>query len=71
MRFVFQVEVEIEKTTGKFAARESAFDAIQDALESANPDSLALDDSEYSVVTWDISEVPDKPAKRPVSPEEI
>jgi 3-oxoacyl-(acyl-carrier-protein) synthase len=36
-RFRFVVEVELERTEGKFAGRDEMADAIQNALDDANP----------------------------------
>jgi hypothetical protein len=68
-RFRFVVEVELERTEGKFAGRDEMADAIQNALDDANPsqvDGIGNDGtSTYEVVGWDVAEeeVP-KPAKR-------
>lgn len=69
-RFRFVVEVELERVEGKFAGRDEMSDAIQNALDDANPssvDGIGSDGtSNYEVVGWDVNEeeVP-KPGKKP------
>jgi hypothetical protein len=64
MRFSFVVEVEIERLEGKFASRDEMESQLQEAIESANPDSLTGDnEGEYEVTTWEVS-VEDIKAKR-------
>lgn len=57
MRFVFTVEVQVERIQGKFASRDEIAEQIQEALESAAPDSLTGENGgEYEVVSFDVSE---------------
>jgi ABC-type phosphate/phosphonate transport system permease subunit len=58
VRFTYLVEVEVERTEGKFASREEVEEQITDALESADPGSVdgigADGDSSYEVISWDV-----------------
>jgi ABC-type phosphate/phosphonate transport system permease subunit len=58
VRFTYLVEVEVERTEGKFASREEVEEQITDALESADPGSVdgigADGDSSYEVTSWDV-----------------
>lgn len=55
-RFVFQVEVVLERTEGKFAPRDEMEEQIQEAIDSANPgsvDGIGSDGtSSYEVTDW-------------------
>jgi hypothetical protein len=56
-RFTFEVEVEANRTEGKFATRDELAEQIQQAIEDANPNSLTGDNGgEYSVDSWEVSE---------------
>jgi hypothetical protein len=59
-RFKILVEVEVERTQGLFAARDEMVDQIVESIESADPGSLsgigANGDSEYDVLSWEVSE---------------
>ncbi len=61
MRFVFTVEIEVERVQGLFASRDEIGELLDEALNEANPDSIdqigANGDSEYAVIPWDVSEV--------------
>jgi hypothetical protein len=60
MRFRFIIEGEVERESGLFASRDEIFDAIREAIESANPDTVdgvgANGDSVYNITEWDVSE---------------
>lgn len=56
MRFTFTVEVELERSQGKFATRDEMQDQIIEALEGADPGSLTGDnEGEYDVVSWEVT----------------
>jgi len=59
-RFTFTVEIELERTEGKFASRDEMIEALRDALESADPGSvygLGADGmSNYDVVSFNVDE---------------
>ncbi|MFD5864377.1 hypothetical protein ACFWGP_05460 [Agromyces sp. NPDC127015] len=59
-RFTFTVTVEVERTTGKFAARDEMADAIREELEGSDPGGLyglgADGESEYDVTSWEVDE---------------
>ena len=58
MRFTFTIEVEVSRESGKFASRDEIAQAIQEELESIDPDlqSVGADgDSVYNVDTWEVS----------------
>lgn len=52
--FVFTVTVAVERTDGRFVSREAIRDELVDALESADPGSLSVEDSEYETVDFAI-----------------
>lgn len=55
MYFVFTVQVEVERDTGKFASREELENLIAEALANADEGSWTGDDGgEYSTTTWDV-----------------
>jgi hypothetical protein len=68
VRFVFAVEVEVERVEGKFAAREEIEEQLRDALESADPGSVdgvgADGTSSYEVSFWGVQEQPQPVRKR-------
>lgn len=58
-RFTFTVEVELERSEGKFAARDEMADAIIDMLEGAEDGVYGIGsdgDSSYDVTGWSVSE---------------
>lgn len=68
MRFTLTVEVEVERTEGKFAGRDEIADALVEAIEDANPssvDGIGADGiSSYEVVDWQVEEQPQPPRRR-------
>jgi hypothetical protein len=59
VHFTYLIDIEIEKTEGKFASRDEMDEQIQEALGDANPENLTGEnDGEYDVIQWDIEEVP-------------
>ena len=59
MRFVFQVEVEVERTEGKFASRDEISEQITDALEAADYGQWEGDNGgQYETTDWSVSENP-------------
>ena len=67
MRFTFTVEVEVNFTSGKFAARSDIADQIISELDNCNPGSLSTDnEGEYEVADWTVSEeAQPKPKRKP------
>lgn len=68
-RHVFQVEVETQHTSGKFAGRDEIAEAILEWLQDANDTlvhGIGVDgESEYEVVDWSIEEIePPKHVRR-------
>lgn len=59
-RFTFTVEVEVNRTAGKFASRDEMADAIREAIEGADPgelDGLGPDgETNYTVDSWEVSD---------------
>jgi len=59
MKFVFTVEVEVERVQGKFAGRDEISEQLLEAVEGADPgsvDGVGVDgDSEYEVTSWEVS----------------
>jgi hypothetical protein len=64
MHFTFTVEVDAERTEGKFASRDELAEQIQEALESADPGSLEGDNGGQYELTWEVEEQEQKPRKR-------
>lgn len=65
MLFEFKVQCEVSRQQGKFRSREEIAEQLMDALSEANPQSIEIDESEYSVDSWDCEEaVKEKPPKR-------
>jgi hypothetical protein len=57
MRFTFTVDVEVERTEGKFASRDELAQQVSDALESADPGTLYGDnDGIYETTDWSVEE---------------
>lgn len=64
MRFTFMVEVEVERTEGKFASRDEIEEQIIEALEGADPCSYEGDaGGEYETVDWSVGTMPDPQVK--------
>lgn len=58
MRFIFEVEVEVERDEGKFASRAELADQIQEALEGADPGNLEGENGgQYTVHEWAVNEM--------------
>lgn len=59
MRFVFTVEVEVERDSGKFASRDEIEQELHEAIDGADPEQIycvgADGDSVYSVTEWSVS----------------
>ena len=67
MRYVFVVEVEVERDQGPFASKDELGDQIQEAIEGADPGQLDGDaGGSYSVSDWSVSrdEEAEKPKKK-------
>jgi hypothetical protein len=63
MRFVFTVEVEVERSEGKFESRETIGDAIREVIEGADEGSwYGENDGTYNTVDWTVTE--QEPEKR-------
>jgi hypothetical protein len=57
MRFVYTVEVEAERTEGKFASRDDIGEQIRDEIESADPGQITGENGgEYEITSWEVSE---------------
>jgi hypothetical protein len=59
-RFTFTVTVELERSQGKFAARDEMAEALMSELENADPGGVygigADGASDYDVVDWSVEE---------------
>lgn len=58
MKIRFIVEVEAEKTTGKFVGKDEIAEEIGLWIEGADEGIVYVDESEYEVTSWDVSEEP-------------
>jgi rRNA maturation endonuclease Nob1 len=65
MKFRFVVEVEVNRTQGKFAGRDEIETQIQEALEGADPGTYEGENGgEYETADWSVSaEAEPKPVK--------
>lgn len=56
MRLKFVVEIELERSEGKFESKDSLATQIQEAIENADyGDWTGDNEGTYSTVTWDVS----------------
>jgi protein involved in ribonucleotide reduction len=59
MRFEFNVAVEVERESGKFASRDEIAEQLTEWLEEANGAQVfgvgADGNSEYNVINWDVN----------------
>ena len=55
-RFKFVVEVELERSEGRFVSRDDMAQELLDAIESADPGSVDVDESSYEVTDWSVNE---------------
>lgn len=56
MRFVFNVEVEVERSQGKFASKDEIKDQLEQAIADADPGSITGDaGGEYETTVWEVS----------------
>lgn len=60
MKFTFTVEVEVERTTGKFASRDEIAEQILEWIEGCNEGEIsgvgADCESEYEIAEWSAGE---------------
>jgi hypothetical protein len=60
MKITFTVEVELERVQGKFAGKDEIAEAIAEMIEGANESSVdgvgADGDSEYEIVSWEVTQ---------------
>ena len=55
--FHFKVTVEVERESGKFMSRDEVQEQLQDALDSANPDTVdggPDGDTVMNVIMWEV-----------------
>lgn len=62
MLFTFQTTVEVDHTSGKFVSRDEISDEISEAIESADPGSIDVSESEYETTVWEVTDISGKPA---------
>lgn len=55
-RFKFLVEVTLERTEGKFVSRDEMAQELLEAIESADPGSVDIDESSYEVTDFLVNE---------------
>jgi hypothetical protein len=65
MHFTYTIEVEAERTEGKFASRDDIGEQIQSEIDGANPGTVDGENGgTYEISEWEVSlEEPVKPAK--------
>lgn len=55
MKISFKVTVETEKAGGgKFASKEAVVEAVQEALEQADPSEVQVEDATYEIQDWTV-----------------
>jgi hypothetical protein len=52
MMIELTVQVQVERVQGKFLSRDAIAEDLIEAINGANPDSIAIDESEYEVTDW-------------------
>ena len=58
MSFTFQVEIEVERTEGRFASKAELAEQLLEAIEGSDPGSLYSDaGGEYEVISFEVTEV--------------
>jgi len=58
MRYSILLEVEVERTSGEFAARDEVFSEIENSLNDANPQEVkGSEGGAYEVTDWTVSDV--------------
>ena len=56
MKFTYTVEVEVERTEGKFASRDDIGEQIADELLNADPGNVTGENGgEYEVTSWEVT----------------
>lgn len=56
MRFIYTVEVEVERIEGKFASRDEIGTEIEEALQSAEVTSFYCENGgQYETTSWEVS----------------
>ena len=53
-RITATVNVELNKTQGKFVSKDDLAEAVKAALEGADEGSWSVEDSEYETAEWDV-----------------
>ena len=52
MTLSYKVTVELERESGKFVAKSDLDDEIREALISADPGQVDVDESSYAIIDW-------------------
>lgn len=66
MQFQFLVSAEAERTEGKFESRDSIEEALQEAIDGANPGDIQGDNGgSYDIVVWEVEAQEVTPRKKP------
>lgn len=55
MKLKFTVEVEVERTQGKFASKDDIAEQIKEAIEQADPSEVTVEDSTYEVQSFEVT----------------
>ncbi len=55
--FRFLVEVEVERRSGKFVARDNIATEIADTIIYADPGLIDVEESEYQTISWTVDDV--------------
>ena len=58
MHFTFTIDIEVQRSQGKFATRDELIDQLREAIEGADPGQLSGENGgEYETCGWDVNEV--------------
>ena len=57
MKFTFKVEVEADRTEGKFASRDDIGEQIRAEIEGADPGTVEGENGgQYEITSWEVSD---------------
>lgn len=56
MKITVTIEIEVERQSGKFRSKDDVADALIAEIEGANPGSVDVDETEYEVVSFEVSQ---------------
>lgn len=51
----YVIDVEVNRTSGKFVSGDAIDEAIVDVLEGSDPGDISPEDSEYDILSWEVA----------------